>query len=395
MARLVLAASLLAAMVAGPAWVNTAWVNTAWADTVHVGVSLSQTGPAASLGIPQRKTLALMPTEIAGQTIEYDILDDGSDTTRAVANARKLTDEGGTDLLVGSSITPASLAMIDVAAEKHVPMISLAASARLILPMDAQRRWVFKTPQNDSLMADAIAEHMARTGVKSIAFIGFNDAYGDSWLAETQRAMAARDIKVLDVERFARTDTSVTGQALKMIAAKPDAVLIAGSGTPAALPQKTLKERGYGGTYYQTHGVANGDFLRVGGKDVEGTILPAGPILVAGQLPDGNPVKSVALEYVHRYEAANGAGSVSTFGAHAWDAGLLLQYAIPIALKTARPGTPEFRSALRDALEGAHELPLSHGVSDMTADDHNGFDRRARVMVTIFDGTWKLLPSAE
>ena len=390
MARLDLAASLLAAMVAGPAWVNPAW-----ADTVHVGVSLSQTGPAASLGIPQRKTLALMPTEIAGQTIEYEVLDDGSDTTRAVANARKLTDEGGTDVLVGSSITPASLAMIDVAAEKRVPMISLAASARLILPMDAQRRWVFKTPQNDSLMADAIAEHMARTGVKSIAFIGFNDAYGDSWLAETQRAMAARDIRVLDVERFARTDTSVTGQALKMMAAKPDAMLIAGSGTPAALPQKTLKERGYAGTYYQTHGVANGDFLRVGGKDVEGTILPAGPILVAGQLPDGNPVKSVALEYVHRYEAVNGAGSVSTFGAHAWDAGLLLQYAIPIALKAARPGTPEFRSALRDALEGAHELPLSHGVSDMTADDHNGFDRRARVMVTISGGTWKLLPSAE
>ncbi len=385
MGRLVLAAAALAAMAVG----------SARADTVHVGVTLSQTGPAASLGIPQRNTLALMPTQIAGQAIEYQVLDDGSDTTRAVANVRKLTDEGGTDVLVGSSITPASLAMIDVAAERHVPMISLAASARLILPMDAQRRWVFKTPQNDSLMADAIAEHMAKAGVASIAFIGFNDAYGDGWLAEAQRAMAARGIKVLAVERFARTDTSVTGQALKAMAAKPDAVLIAGSGTPAALPQKTLRERGYQGKFYQTHGVANADFLRVGGKDVEGTILPAGPILVAGQLPDASPVKAAGLEYVRRYEAANGAGSVSTFGAHAWDAGLLLQYAIPIALKAAKPGTPEFRSALRDALESAHELPLSHGVSDMTADDHNGFDQRARVMVTISGGTWKLLPLAE
>ncbi len=384
MARLVLAVAVLAAAA-----------GSAWADTVHVGVTLSQTGPAASLGIPQRNTLALMPTQIAGQTIEYQVLDDGSDTTRAVANVRKLTDEGSTDVLIGSSITPASLAMIDVAAEKRLPMISLAASARLILPMDAQRHWVFKTPQNDSLMADAIAEHMVKNGVKSIAFIGFNDAYGDGWLAETQRAMAARDIRVLDVERFARTDTSVTGQALKAMAAKPDAVLIAGSGTPAALPQKTLKERGYRGKYYQTHGVANADFLRVGGKDVEGTILPVGPILVADQLPDSNPVKAVALEYVHRYEAANGAGSVSTFGAHAWDAGLLLQYAVPIALKAAKPGTPEFRSALRDAIESAHELPLSHGVADMTKDDHNGFDQRARVMVTISGGTWKLLPPAE
>ena len=365
----------------------------AWADTVHVGATLSMTGPAASLGIPERNSIALLPKEIGGATIEYDVLDDGSDTTRAVANTRKLI-EGGSDVIVGSSVTPASLAMIDVAAEQKVPMVSLGASARLIEPMDAQRHWVFKTPQNDSLMADGIADYMAAHGVKSMAFIGFNDAYGDGWLAETQRAMAAKGIKVTDVERFSRTDTSVTGQVLKMMASKPDAVLIAGSGTPAALPQKTLHERGYTGAYYQTHGVANLDFIRVGGKDVEGTILPAGPVLVVNQLPAGSPTKAVGEEYTHKYEAANGAGSVSTFGAHAYDAGLLLAYAIPIALKTAKPGTPEFRSALRDAMEGAHELKVTQGVMDMTPTNHNGFDDRARVMVTIKDGAWKLLPSA-
>ncbi len=183
-------------------------------------------------------------------------------------------------------------------------------------------------------MADAVAGYMAAHGVKSMAFIGFNDAYGDGWLAETQRAMAAKDIKVTDVERFARTDTSVTGQVLKVMASKPDAVLIAGSGTPAALPQKTLHERGYTGAYYQTHGVANLDFIRVGGKDVEGTILPAGPVLVAAQLPDSAPTKKVGLAFIHDYEAANGAGSVSTFAAHAYDAGLMLEYALPIALKS-------------------------------------------------------------
>ena len=246
------------------------------ADTVHVGVTLSMTGPAASLGIPESKSIALLPKEIGGATVDYQVLDDGADTTRAVANARKLI-EGGADVLVGSSVTPASLAMIDVAAEQKTPMISLAASARLIEPMDASRHWVFKTPQNDSLMADAVAANMASRGIKSVAFIGFNDAYGDGWLTETQRAMAAKTITVTDVERFARNDTSVTGQVLKVMASHPDAVLIAGSGTPAALPQRTLHERGYTGTIYQTHGVANADFLRVGGKDVEGTILPAGP----------------------------------------------------------------------------------------------------------------------
>ena len=363
----------------------------AWADTVHVGVTLSMTGPAASLGIPERNSIALLPKEIGGATVQYDVLDDASDTTRAVANARKLI-EGGADVLVGSSVTPASMAMIDVAGEQKVPMISLAASARLIEPMDAARRWVFKTPQNDSLMADAIAAHMAAAGIKSVAFIGFNDAYGDGWLAETQRAMGAKGIKVTDVERFARTDTSVTGQVLKVMASKPDAVLIAGAGTPAALPQKTLHERGYTGAYYQTHGVANLDFVRVGGKDVEGTVLPAGPVLVASQLPGNAPTRAVGEDYIRKYEAANGAGTVSTFGAHAYDAGLLLEYAIPVALKSAKPGTPEFRAALRDAMEGAHALNVTQGVMDMTPAYHNGFDDRARVMVTIKDGGWKLLP---
>ena len=364
----------------------------AWAaDTVHVGVTLSMTGPAASLGIPERNSIALLPKEIGGSPVTYDVLDDASDSTRAVANARKLI-EGGADVLIGSSATPGSLAMIDVASEQKVPMISLAASASLIQPMDAQRRWVFKTPQNDSLMADGIAEHMASAGIKSMAFIGFNDAYGDGWLTETKRAMAAKNIKITDVERFARTDTSVTGQVLKVMASKPDAVLIAGSGTPAALPQRSLHERGYTGAYYQTHGVANLDFIRVGGKDVEGTILPAGPVLVASQLPATTPSKAAGEDYIHKYEAANGAGSVSTFGAHAYDAGLMLEYAIPIALKSAEPGTPEFRSALRDALEGAHELVVTQGVMDITPTDHNGFDDRARVMVTIKDGGWKLLP---
>ena len=359
---------------------------------IKVGVTISTTGPAASLGVPQRNSIALLPKTIGGQTIEFIVLDDGADSTRAVANARKLIDENAVDILIGSSTTPASLAMIDVAAEKKTPMITLAASQRLIAPMDPARHWVFKAPQNDSLMADAIAAHMAANGVKTVGFIGFNDAYGDGWLTEATRALAAKNIQLVATEKFARSDTSVTGQVLKLIAAKPDAVLIAGAGTPAALPQKTLHERNYAGVYYQTHGVANADFIRVGGKDVEGTILPAGPMLVAAQLPDSNPIKPVAMDYVKRYEAANGPGSVATFGAHAFDAALMLNAAATTALKTAKAGTPEFRMALRDALEAASGLVLTHGIMTTTPTDHNGFDTRARVMVTIQDGAWKLLP---
>lgn len=358
---------------------------------IDVGVVLSATGPAASLGIPEKNTIALMPTSIAGEKVNYIVLDDASDTTTAVKNTRKLLTEDKVDVIVGSTITPNSLAMIDVAAEAETPMISLAASARIVDTANPKVKWVFKTPQNDIQMSTAIVEHMSSAGIKTVAFIGFADAYGEGWFQEFSKIAEARKLKIVANERYNRNDTSVTGQVLKIIAAKPDAVLIAGSGTPAALPQKTLKEKGYKGAYYQTHGVANKDFLRVCGKDCEGTLLPAGPVLVAAQLPDSNPIKKVALDYVTKYEAAHGKGSASTFGAHAWDAGILLQNAVPVALKKAKPGTKEFKAALRDALEGLKNVTVSHGIVNMSPQDHLGFDQRARVMVKVENGDWKLI----
>jgi branched-chain amino acid transport system substrate-binding protein len=363
----------------------------AWAD-INVGVTVSATGPAASLGVPEKNTIALMPKTVAGQKINYIVLDDASDTTAAVSNARKLITESKVDIVIGSTTTPNSLAMLDVVSENQTPMISMAASARIVEPVDAKKRWVFKTPQNDIMMSLAIAEHMANNGIKTVAFIGFSDAYGEGWFNEFGKAAELKKLQVVANERYARSDTSVTGQILRLTGSKPDAILIAGSGTPAALPQKALKERGYTGKIYQTHGVANADFLRVGGKDVEGTSLPAGPVLVADQLPNGHPVKKSALAYVAAYEAAYGKGTVSTFGAHAWDAGQLMAAAIPAALKKAQPGTPAFRAALRDALEQVKELAGAHGIFNMSPTDHLGLDQRARVMVKIQNGTWKYEP---
>jgi branched-chain amino acid transport system substrate-binding protein len=359
---------------------------------INVGVTLSATGPAASLGIPEKNTIALMPKTIAGQKVNYIVLDDASDTTMAVNNTRKLISENKVDVILGSTTSPNSLAMIDVVAEAKTPMISLAASSRIVEPQDAKRRWVFKTPQNDIMMSLAIATHMANQGVKTVAFIGFSDAYGEGWYQEFVKAAGLKSIQVVAKESYARSDTAVTGQVLKAMAAKPDAILIAGSGTPAALPQKTLHERGYTGKIYQTHGVANGDFLRVGGKDVEGTFLPSGPVLVAQQLPANHPVRKSATAYIDAYEAAYGKGTVSTFGGHAWDAGLLMTHAVPVALKKAKPGTEAFRVALRDALEQVKEMPGAHGIFNMSPGDHLGLDQRGRVMVKIENGTWKYQP---
>jgi branched-chain amino acid transport system substrate-binding protein len=378
---------LLAALVAPALALAAAPVA---AQDIKVGVTVSATGPAASLGIPERNTFALVPQTIAGRKVQYIVLDDASDTTSAVKNTRKLISEDKVDVVVGSTVTPNSLAMIDVVAEAETPMISMSASSRIVEPVDAKRRWVFKTPQNDQQMAVVIVGHMLSKGLKNVAFIGFADAYGEGWWNVFSAIAEARGLKIVANERFQRTDTSVTGQALKIIAARPDAVLIAGSGTPAALPQKTLKERGYGGQIYQTHGVANRDFLRVCGKDCEGTWLPAGPMLVARQLPADHPVKKSALAYVEAYEKAHGKDSVSTFGGHAWDAVALLQAAVPVALKKAQPGTPAFRAALREALENTKNVAGAHGIFNMSPGDHLGLDQRAAVMVEIVNGDWKL-----
>ncbi len=354
---------------------------------INVGVTLSATGPAASLGIPEKNTFELLPATIGGEKINYIILDDGSDTTKAVTNTRKLLSENKVDVIIGSTITPNSLAMADVVADAETPMISMAASARIVDPASPKTKWVFKTPQSDSLMADAIAVHMKAGGVKTIGYIGFADAYGDGWLAEMKRSAQTAGIKVVAEEKYNRNDASVTGQVLKLVAANPDAILIGAAGTPGATPQKELVARSYKGKIYQTHGVANPDFLRVVGKDGDGTFLPSGPMLVWEQLPDSNASKKAAAEYVTKYEQKF--GTRSTFGGHAYDSGLLLAKAIPEALKKAKPGTKEFRAALRDALETT-TVPATHGVFVMTVNDHNGLDNRARVMVKIENGKWVL-----
>ncbi|WP_421022842.1 ABC transporter substrate-binding protein [Paraburkholderia sp. A1RO-5L] len=359
---------------------------------VKVGLVLSLTGPAASLGIPERDTVAMLPTQIAGQQIQYIVLDDASDTTQAVQDTRKLIDEQHVDVIIGSSITPNTLAMLDVVAQSETPAISLASSAKIIEPVDDKRHWMFKTPQTDAMMAAAIAEHAAAHNVKTVAYIGQADALGEAFYAEVAKATQARGIKIVASERFNRTDPSVTGQALKIVAAKPDAVVVGAAGTPAALPPKALKERGYKGLIYHNHGVGNRDFLRVCGADCNGTFLPASPVLVAAQLPAGEPARRLALDYISRYESQHGAGSVSAFGAYAWDAGLVLGSAIPVALKSAEPGTKAFRQALRDAIESTRDLHTTNGVVNMSATDHLGLDARARVMVEIQDGKWVYQP---
>ena len=358
---------------------------------IRIGVIASSTGPTAVVGIPQKNTVALLPSEIGGQKIEYIVLDDASDPTSAVTNVRKLLTEHKVDALIGPTTTPAALAILDFVAEAKTPLLTTVGSSSVIQPMDDKKRWVFKTTQNDDLIATAVLDNMTAAGIRSVAFIGFNDPYGENWYKVFAPMAAQAGIRIVASERFNRTDPSVTGQALKLISARPDAVFIAATGGPAVLPQVSLQEKGYKGRIYQTHGVATNDFIRLGGKAVEGTLMAGGPMLVAADLPESNPIKAVAEGYVKAYEGKYGAGSMSTFGANTFDAGLLLQKAIPQALAKARPGSAEFRAALRDALERSREVDGVQGIFNMSPQDHNGMDQRARVMMTVKGGKWILV----
>lgn len=365
-------------------------------QTVNVGVSVSATGPAASLGIHERNTVDIVSTKVGDVEIKYFVLDDATDTAQAVRNMRKLISEENIDVMVGSTVTPASLGMVDVGAEMKVPVISLAGNAVVVEPQSGAKTWAFKTPQNDALMASAIRKNMEKQGIKKVAYIGFADAYGTGWLAELEKVLENSDIEIVARESFARNDTSVTGQVMKLISAKPDAVLVGTAGTPGALPQRELVQRGFKGISYHTHGSANNDFLRVCGKACEGVILPVGPVVVAPQLDDSHPSKAIALEYIKRYDDKFGENSFNSFGAHMWDASLLINAAIPAAIESnAAPGTEEFRIAMRDSLENLEEVLGVHGVFNTSKDNHNGMDERARVVIKIADGKWVYDPDLE
>ena len=358
---------------------------------VRIGLMVSATGPTSAIGIPQKNTGDLLPRRIGSTTIEYVQLDDGGDTTRAVQNVKRLVQQDNVDALIGPSTTPNALAILDVIAEAGVPMMATVGTSAVVEPLDAKKRWVFKTTQNDDLIAAALIRHMQKAGVKSVGFIGFNDPYGENWLKVFGGLAEKAGLRVGPVERYNRTDQSVAGQTLKLIAAKPDAVLVAGVGGPGVLPQITLRDQGYKGTIYQTHGVATDDFIRLGKDKVEGTVLAAGPMLVIDEIAEANPIRKVALNYISAYEKQFGQ-KPATFGANTWDSWLILERALPVALAKAKPGTPDFRAALRDAIEREREIVGCQGVFNMSATNHNGMDERARVLVTVKDGRFRLLP---
>lgn len=353
-----------------------------------IGVSLPLTGPASGLGIPSKNGLMFWPDTIAGEKVKLIVLDDATDPTQANKNARRFVTEDRVDLMIGSTATPCALSIADVANESQVVQL---ASSPVELP-EGKGAWTFRLPQSNAVMAGGIVEQMKKLGVKNFGFLGYSDPYGESWLKDITRVAKEAGISLTTAERFARADTSVTAQALKVIASNPDAVVIVASGSGAAMPHKTLVERGYKGRIFQTHSAASRDLLRLGGRDVEGAYVVAGLAVMPEALPDDHPSKKLATEFVERYEKQFGAGTRNQFAAHLYDASLILQKVLPEAMKKARPGTLAFRAALKEALEKSGDIVITQGVIRYTPTDHFGLGDNARMMLTVQNGNWKAVP---
>ena len=373
MKKMQIAVFALAAGVAGAAQAE-----------IVVGVSLGITGPGASLGVHYRNAYQLMPKTLGGEPVRYIILDDASDPTNAAKNARKLISEDKADVLMGSNGVPSAVQMAQAAAEAKVPMVVLTpanVSGNVL-------HWSFIVPQTTELMMGAIAGEMKKKGIKTVGYIGYTDTWGDLVYKATESHAADAGFKIVTNERYARADTSVTGQILKIMAANPDAVVVGGSGTGGALPHVALVERGYKKPIYHNHGTVNAEFIKVGGKNVAGAVAVTGPLVVPEELPDSHPTKKVSLDFTQRYEKTFGAGTRNAFAGYSYDGMLLLNAAVPAALKKARPGTAEFREALRASLEGVKNVVGTHGIYNMDAKTHNGLDERARVVVQVENGAW-------
>ena len=379
MKKALLSAAVTVAVLALPALPACAQTS-----EITIGVSTSTTGPAAALGIPERNALEFVPKEIGGVPLKIIVLDDGGDPTNATTNARRFVTESKADVIIGSATTPPTIAVSNVANEAGIPHIGLAP-----FPITPERaKWSVDMPQPVPIMGKVLYEHMRAHNIKSVGYIGYSDSYGDLWFNDLKKQGEAMGLQIVDDERFARPDTSVAGQVLKLVAANPDAILVGASGTAAGLPQTALRERGYKGLIYQTHGAASMDFIRISGPAAEGVIMASGPVMDPEDQADSALTKKPGLALNTAYEAKYGANSRSQFAGHAYDAFQVLLRVIPVALKTAKPGTPEFREAIRQAFLSEREIAASQGVYNFTEKDRYGLDDRSRILLTVKDGKY-------
>lgn len=361
--------------------------NTAAAEPYRLGAVLDISGPASSLGVPERNTLQMLADElnakggINGHPLELTILDTKTNETEAVLAIKKLIENEKVVAVLGASTSGSSMAMLDTAQKSGIPLVSMAAASKIVEPVD-QRHWVFKTAQTDLIVANRLASYMKEKGISRVAFMYMNNAYGDGGRQAFTQAAANHGLKIVAQEKFEATDKDMTAQLIRVKGTDAQAVLVWAIPPSASIVTKNFRDLGLKLPLFQTHGVGNQNFLDLAGEAANGVVLPVGKLLVADQLPDTDPQKKLLLDYIKDYKAKFNQAP-STFGGHAWDAFNLVVNAL------ARAGNDPAK--IRDELEKTTNFVGISGVFNMSPSDHNGLDESSLVMVEVKDGKWKLI----
>lgn len=355
------------------------------ADTIKIGTFLAVTGPASFLGDPELKTLQMYVDEInakggvLGRKLELVHYDSGANPKNAVNFVKRLIQSDKVDVIVGGSASGETMAVIPEVTRAGVPFISLAGAIEIVEPVN---KWVFKTPHTDRMAISKIYGDMKKRGISKIALISGDGGFDKSCRAQALALAGSYGMQIVGDESYGAKDTDMTTQLTKLRAANAQAVVNCGFGTGPAIVTKNVRQLGISVPLYQSHGVASKKYIELSGDAAEGVRLPAAALLVADQLPAGDPQKSVLMAYKTKYEAAH--GPVSTFGGHAYDGLMIAVQAIQ------RAGSTD-KEKVRAEIERTKGFIGTGGVFTMSASDHMGLTLDAFKMLEIKKGDWTLV----
>jgi branched-chain amino acid transport system substrate-binding protein len=354
-------------------------------DPIRIGTFLSVTGPASFLGDPELRTLQMYVEELnaqgglLGKKVELVHYDTAGQAKEAVTFVKRLIQADGVDVIVGGSSTGDTMAAIPEVEKAGVPFVSLAGGVEIVEPV---KKWVFKTPHTDRMAAIRIFEDMKKRGIKKLALITGDGGFDKSGRKQVLELAPSYGLEIVADESYGNKDSDMTTQLTKIRATDAQAILNFGFGAAPAIVTRNIKQLGITLPVYQSHGVASKKFIEMAGEAAEGVRLPAAALVVAEQLPDGDPQKKVLLDYKTKFEARH--GEVSTFGGHAYD-GLF------ITVEAIKRANSVDKAKVRDEIERTRGFVGTAGVFNMSPQDHMGLSVDAFKLVEVRKGDWVII----
>jgi branched-chain amino acid transport system substrate-binding protein len=358
------------------------------ADPIRIGAIFSVTGPASFLGEPERNTVKMLEEDLnkagglLGRKLEIIVYDDESDATKAVTAVDRLLKRDRVVAIVGPSTSGSTLAVVSKVEEAKVPLVSCAAAKKIVEPV---KRWVFKVAASDILAVKKIFADLKQRGLTKVAILTASDAYGAGGREDIKELAPRTGITLVADEVFGPKDTDMTAQLTRIKGTAAQAIIVWGTNPGPAVIARNRAQLRIATPLYMSSGVASKKFIELAGPDsVAGILLPAGRLLVEGQLPGSHPQKKILSGYIKEYEKRF-AQPVSTFGGHAWDAVMVVAQAI-------RNGASAEPAAIRDALEKIRGFYGTAGEFNFSPEDHSGLTEDAFAMIRIAKGDWEMLP---